>query len=428
MPKLNEIIKEREGKKFIKKSYRPWDLTGDGAININEANDTDSSNNTVLKTTPIKTRTVVNISDISPLLNDGNIELITEKDSEIDNKQISIEKQLDNIQDTIRKHTGNKEETTQETTQETIRKQLDISLDPTTLYNQLIKLSGLQKNILNFIIDVCILRNGLETGPIETSTIAMCVKTTTGSVKISLKRLIDKGFIVRNKGKQAKGGYINLSVTNDVLVNVIQQRESNNRILNPAELLSSIRYQIDNNNSYSSSILINNTTTTKKQDHFPDEWAEIDYESLSQIGFTKTQIKQLIEKNEPTIVQESINHFAFGLEYNQKFQKYEDPLNVLMGVLRKGQGWFEKDYRTPKEIAQQHLLEIKKAELERKRELEESTYKIAVMEWQQSLTEAEIENIAPRKKLSGDIMPTNAKLSLYFKDNIWPNLKTEYLV
>ena len=154
----------------------------------------------------------------------------------------------------------------------------------------------------------------------------------------------------------------------------------------------------------------------------------IDYESLSHIGFTKTQIKQLVGKNDPTVVQESINHFAFGLEQNQKFQKYEDPLNVLMGVLRKGQGWFEKDYRTPKEIAQQHLLEIRKAEIERKRELEESTYKIAMMEWQQSLSEIDIERIAPRKKVSGDIIPTTAKLGLYFKDNIWPNLKKEYLV
>jgi len=154
----------------------------------------------------------------------------------------------------------------------------------------------------------------------------------------------------------------------------------------------------------------------------------IDYDSLSHIGFTKTQIKQLIEKNDPTVVQESINHFAFGLEHNQKFQKYEDPLNVLMGVLRKGQGWFEKDYRSPKEIAQQHLLEIKKAEIERKRELEESTYKLAMMEWQQSLSEADIENIAPRKKVSGDIMPTSAKLGLYFKEHIWPELKVEYLV
>ena len=28
MPDLNEILKERKTKKFVKKNYRPWDLSG----------------------------------------------------------------------------------------------------------------------------------------------------------------------------------------------------------------------------------------------------------------------------------------------------------------------------------------------------------------------------------------------------------------
>ncbi len=422
MPKLNEIIKEREGRKFIKKSYRPWDLTGDGDTSINETYDDDSSNGTSQISSISKANTVVNITEVLPVINEIKPYLSIETDTKIDNEQETIEQQLGNKQKTIRKHIEDKEETNQET----IRQQLDISLDPTTLYNQLIKLSGIQKNILNFIIDVCMLRNGLETGPIETSTIAMCVKTTAGSIKISLKRLIDKGFVIRNKGKQAKGGYINLSVKKDVLNTVIQQRESNSRILNPAELLSSIRYQMDNTTTYSSNSILKNNTT-KKQDIFPDEWAEIDYESLSHIGFTKTQIKQLIEKNETSIVQESINHFAFGLEHNPKFQKYEDPLNVLMGVLRKGQGWYEKDYRSPQELAQIRLLENKKAEIERKKNFEEESYKLAFGEWREELSDVEVEQIAP-KKGGADLAPQSSRLSIYFKKNIWPSKKTEYLI
>lgn len=37
-----------------------------------------------------------------------------------------------------------------------------------------------------------------------------------------------------------------------------------------------------------------------------------------------------------------------------------------MGVLRKGQVWLKKDYRSPKEIAQQQLLEVKRAEIQKK--------------------------------------------------------------
>jgi hypothetical protein len=99
-----------------------------------------------------------------------------------------------------------------------------------------------------------------------------------------------------------------------------------------------------------------------------------------------------------------------------------------MGVLRKGQAWLEKDYRSPKEIAQRQLIEIKRAEIERIKLIEEDVYKLALAEWQQSLSKSDIEQIAPNKKASGDITSQSAKLSLYFKENIWPTLKAEYLV
>ena len=50
MPKLDKIINARDSKKFTKKSYRPWDLTGDGnstsnqEFNTVEALDSSSSN------------------------------------------------------------------------------------------------------------------------------------------------------------------------------------------------------------------------------------------------------------------------------------------------------------------------------------------------------------------------------------------------
>ena len=213
-----------------------------------------------------------------------------------------------------------------------------------------------------------------------------------------------------------------------IYTTVMQQREKYNRVTNPAEFIQSIRYQIDNNERYSSNNNIKNITTTKKQVNLPEEWQRIDCEALAPIGFTTTQLKQLVEKNEPSLVQESINHFAFGLEHNQKLQKYDDPLNVLMGVLRKGQSWLEKDYRSPKELAQRQLYEMKKAEIERKRELEDEAYKLAFIEWQQHLSTEEIEQIAPSKRRSGDITPQPAKLSLYFKENIWPEIRVEYLV
>ncbi|WP_019218411.1 hypothetical protein [Legionella tunisiensis] len=36
MPDLNEILKDRKTKKFVKKNYRPWDLSGQSNENVDE--------------------------------------------------------------------------------------------------------------------------------------------------------------------------------------------------------------------------------------------------------------------------------------------------------------------------------------------------------------------------------------------------------
>ena len=38
------------------------------------------------------------------------------------------------------------------------------------------------------------------------------------------------------------------------------------------------------------------------------------YRTARKIGFSETQLMQLQSKNTPEIVQESIHHFAYGLE------------------------------------------------------------------------------------------------------------------
>ncbi len=294
---------------------------------------------------------------------------------------------------------------------------------------EIISLSGKQKIIFETIIEICITRECLSTGPVQTLSLAKVAQTTTGTIKTIIRRLIDKKLIIRHPGRNAKGGYINLGVTEEVLQIVKNIKNTNKHNLFESDIIILNRYQKDINHEHISNSNFINTTTNisnKRIEKLPSEWDDIEYEILTHIGFSKTQIKQLVGKNDPTIVQESINHFAFGLENNPKVKKYEEPLNVLMGVLRKGQSWIEADYRSPLEIAQQKLLEAKKAEIERKRVLEEEAFKLALSEWTSSITEEERSKITAKTK--GDLTPPAAKISTYFRDNIWSEIKNEYLV
>ena len=415
MPLLNEVINNRDAKKFIKKSYRPWDLGGERKDPTTSAQK-NSEPNIQGDDTPSDSK----VNDVLLELTQNPADIL---DNNICNNKVTIREQLDNNKITIGKQLDNNKITTKVA----IREQLDNSLDPTTLQNRILNLSGIQKNILEFIADICSMRGEVDTGPIETNMIVEYVRSTNGSVKVSINRLINKGFLIRNKGRTAKGGYINFSIPKKIQDILFEQRDRYQKQSNPSEMINRIRQQLDNKVLYSSSSYINKTTTTKKE-NVPKEWEILNYEPLSDIGFNKTQIKQLIGIADPTIVQESILHFAYGLQHNQKMKKYNDPLNVLMGVLRKGQAWFEKDYRSLSEIAQQQFLERKKEEFNRKKVLMDDTFKLALEEWKLDLTKEDMDSIYQTKNEGTDFTPKAVKLSIYFKENMWPNIKSSYLM
>ncbi|HAT8967991.1 TPA: hypothetical protein JBA93_15145 [Legionella pneumophila subsp. pneumophila] len=464
MPDLEELLQSRNKKKFMKKSYRPWDLSG-GPTSLTENNEFGTTN----LENPVRQKDSVvdnNLSVVAQCISQDNIYSTLDDNKDIkkitnkyqlgtdsENHGISNEYQMDNstdnIKETTRNHLDNKidinnisniQSTLDKFTKETseiknnFKENLEYNhneidfISPSKLEQEIIRLSGKQKLIFDMVIEICSARKCFETGPVQTVTLATLAQTTTGTAKTTIKRLIDKGLIFRHPGKNAKGGYINLGINQLIWEHVKNIKNNNKTSIFTSEAILNNRYQKDiNPDDISSSIYnINTTTLTKRHEQIPQEWEKINFEPLSHIGFSKTQIKQLIGKNEPTIVQESIYHFAFGLEYNQKTKKYDDPLNVLMGVLRKGQAWIEGDYRSAIEIAQEKLLESKKAEIERKKDLEEKAFKLAFHEWESEITESELQKLTERK--NGDLTPPKAKLTMYFRENIWPSKKGEYLL
>jgi len=79
---------------------------------------------------------------------------------------------------------------------------------------QLTNLTGLQKRILNIITNMCS-KDRLKTGPIHTKALAENITASIGSTKVSISRLITKGFITREKGRTSKGGFLNLRINEE---------------------------------------------------------------------------------------------------------------------------------------------------------------------------------------------------------------------
>ena len=167
------------------------------------------------------------------------------------------------------------------------------------------------------------------------------------------------------------------------------------------------------------------STNVVNHKNIPDEWANIYIPDLiSDIGFDIQQIRQILStgKSSSNIVQESLYHFEFALKYSAKVKEYENPLNVFMGVLRKGDAWIESKYRSNQEIAQENLLKINQEKIKRlqliEKELQDSVLSLQFEEWKHSLTESKKQKyIASFSSSIEKIMPDGAKLYQYFKNN-----------
>ncbi len=434
MPRIDD--KKVQSKIFKKKEYRSWDNNIVDKLKIKEsAGDKKIPTNNVSSISEahqISSDKVIqnpnsHLQEIE--LNKGSKGVHKESQKSSDRVQKGSDKSSIRVQQRFNRGSIEVPENPNE------RVHLEFITNVKNIRENIVKLTGNEKKLFSIIINMCSIKGSLCTGEIAGGNLNEMIGTTRNGRETALKRLCRKGLVKRQKVRRGVRGALNLMVTEAIkseALNYFNTHKSQEEILQSLGVIrvhnkGSTGVQLGSDEFVHSSSNININTTNKND--LPDEWLNINIEPLQDIGFSKTQLQQLQSKNlnSSDIVQESINHFAYGLEKNPKFKNYSEPLNVLMGVLRKGNAWIEQGYRSPQVRAQERLLELKKAERERIKKMNEEAYMLALDEWKEELTQKEIEEIAPTNRGKGDIMPQNVKLSNYFKEHIWPEKKPEYI-
>lgn len=251
------------------------------------------------------------------------------------------------------------------------------------------------------------------TPKVTLSGIMQSLELTRDSARTALRFLIKNELVERTNFKPGRDGWSQYLIKKTIFIEMKEAEKKG--AINP---IKSVLKNMHEKGSNSSSNIINKTTTTEIN---PFSWEDIDISPLEEFGFNKNHVFQLREKNAPEIVQESINHFAFGLNFNSKTKKYDDPINVLMGVLRKGGVWTENNYRSQQEIAKEKLLELKRAERERLAKMDEEMLQLNFEEWLSKLKDTEKNEILKDFSVTGK-MPESvvcnlkkAHLLSYFK-------------
>lgn len=284
------------------------------------------------------------------------------------------------------------------------------------------KTTGHQRKIMEQLTaHVKVMKEIINVINIPVSALSERINTDGDTIRTSIKRLQKKSILLKSHGERGRHGNTQVIMPNFIV------KECFNLFNCIPQSLDEIGYRNGNDNrndiSYSSSnYIINKNTTTEgmnKNLNLPEEWLAIDITPLEHINFSKTQLKQLSDKNIPEIVQESINHFAYDLENGSK--KYQDPLNVFMGVLRKGNAWTASGYESPKNKALRLYAEKTKHENEFREKTIEDLMVLEFDRWKENLSREEINNIIPEKDRNfckENSAPWNAALKLHFKENV----------
>jgi DNA-binding MarR family transcriptional regulator len=389
MPTIDQLA-DKTKKKFVKSEYRPWNYMEEIEKESNE-NQLEINKKSEGEQIPVQ---------------------VSQDKQEIEIKEPSIINQL--AIGVVGEGRSSAPETNKAKS-----KHADFSIDETTL-DTIFRLTGHQKKIFMFIFERCVSRAMLSSGVIKGEVFTEITGTTIKMVKTSIQRLERKALVQRERGKTGRGGFYMFSLTEIVRNAAIEYK----RMVGNEDQIA-----IKKESSGDHIGINKKSLSSDKKSNLPDEWMNINISPLEEIGFNHHHLLDIYETQlaDPQMVQESILHFAYGIEYeSEKYKQYNDFLNVLIGRLRKGKPWFEQSYRSHQEIAQEKLLEFKKAEIERKKKLIDDAFKLAMSEWESSLTNEQKDQIT--RKSPDDLTPYYAKLSAYFKNNIWPSIQGNYIV
>jgi predicted transcriptional regulator len=416
MPQLSDITEKREKKKFTKRSYRPWDLSGQGEhTTSNATNDTQETK-------------------------EQNVGLENHSLSTHESKEPNKGNELDNNKNTFRQHNEiNKLTQSQhiDNPNITLQEHNDYELDNKKdnigrLIEAIRNLTGIQEKIFNYVVDICSARGVSDSGHLQTSDLAVVANCSIKSAKTSLTRLIDKKLIIRKKGKRSKGGYISLYIDREVQAASVQAKmfvpqllsyvnfNRNNSYLDNSKGNASVNNQLPS----SSSINIYKTTTTTD---LPYDWKEIDCSPLKEINFSLVEILNIFRKCPetitPAIVQDSINQFSFGLINNAvRYKGMNSKSAILVSSLIQGTPWTEEFY-----VSEEELNKIEK----RKRIVDqlEKTFKLSKFsEWFSTLTNTERENLVSDSLKLGTSYQFSKEIieqeqgRAYFEKKMWPEL------
>lgn len=244
-------------------------------------------------------------------------------------------------------------------------------------------LSGLQKEVLIFLFNECKKQRAEVTPELTPKHLANQLNVCFSSVRTTIQRLIEKGFISREEFKAGRGGWSKFRFPEELYKDLYH--------LEMEQKLNTKPNTETNTTPSSSSIYINNNinTTTNQDDNFlkklPDEWQAIDFDDLSEYGFTEAHLFDIARagKLSPDFVQDALYRFAWDIQNNRTGEYRNGLIGFIVGRLVKGGSYTSRsdDYIHPTIRAEKEFQERKLREIEEIKRLKQERLNLEIQEW-----------------------------------------------
>ncbi len=251
------------------------------------------------------------------------------------------------------------------------------------------------------------------------------------SVKNTICRLKNRGLLITKEYKDGRDGWVIYEIPKEVFLDILAYENGTQTV---SKRYTQPNTQPNTEPPYSSSIINNNnitTTSNTTQTTLPTEWQAIDIAPLADIGLSEKHILALYETSKvtPDVVQESINHYAWGLKNNpDPYKRYKNHLFTLMGVLQKGRQWIESRYESEIDALAKEMESRERQQNERREKQMNELVDLMFPDWESELTPEQKKKITPSPgggiRLDSDVV--SMLLKNYFKKEVLlPRLRKE---
>ena len=242
---------------------------------------------------------------------------------------------------------------------------------------QLSTVVGIQRKILFYMFHDCKNNRSKITSELTILDIAQNANVKESSVKTTIRRLQEKGFINRTAYKNGRGGWSCYELAESIYQDILRHEQFTKLDTNWAQTGHKVDTQPDTqpdtNPAYSSSSYINTTTTTET-DHFviPD--------NLKNLGVRSKSLNAGLEAGlSIEDIQNSLDAMSHDLENNQI--RSSNPVNLLFGILRKGQPYISVSYSQKLNEELNEALKRAESVKQQAQAIEDAEFKAAFHDW-----------------------------------------------